>query len=308
MRDRISLLALAIVIPTACQAQAPARPAAEKLTVPFDGERIHSNPREPYWDLYQRLRARAAAEARDSRHEAVVSMTPAGRDGEQNLIMAITPAKGVFYYARNALDGPGEAVRPRSQVEVCRFTIHWGTLPKGNYAPGLIWADPFFPGLDCKARSGPDLGVVAQWHRDSAGADYKVVASGIGAGLKGAVVFESWPGLRHRPAQPIDGGRAAAAVAGGGDRIVRAIPIFDDGSFFAETASGRTFAGFFGTVGAGGETTCLVEGLRWADLASADRARRSAADELCRRLYSEYAKGLWKPGERGPHVVKSPKR
>jgi hypothetical protein len=289
--DLAALLALAMTLPAACGAAGPGAAADETRSVPFDGD----DPATPYRALVERLKREAAAGARDDRFAAAVGMTDVGRMGERMLIGAITPRRGVFYYTEYGPYGPGPGatvIRARSRIEVCRFTADWDRLPGGAYAPGLVWAEAAlpFPDLDCHRPADPNPeSTAAQWHRESADAAYSIVARGAEAGLKAAVVRETWPGRPgSHPHQPFDGGRAASALAGRGDRIVRAIPLLGDQDYYAETASGRSFVGLSDpSMGPGGETRCLVEGLAWPDLASS-AGRTVAAANLCRRLFDEY--------------------
>jgi hypothetical protein len=305
MRGRMVLLALATVLPTGCSAGKREPVVYEKLSVPFDGLRAHDDPATPYKDLVERLKRRAAAEARDDDRFAPVVSTPIlGLRGERMLVAAITPDKGVFYYTDYGpypLEGP-TIIRPRGEIEVCRFAVGWDRLPGGAYVPGLVWASAVvpFPDFDCTRSGDPKRpSGVAEWRRVSEGASYSVVASGGEAGLTAAIVREAWPGRLHGPPNPFDGGRAVAAVAGKEDRIVRAIPLSEDQDFHVETASGRTFVGIVDRRGNATDARCIVEGLRWSDLASSDARRRAAATPLCQRLFAQYAEAS-RPKPRGP--------
>lgn len=314
LRNCSLLLAFAVPLPTACHAQAGGSVTYEKVSVPFDGMRMQDNPVKPYWAVFTLLRGKAAAEAREAGFEPVVDMNPVGLKGERNLISAVTPTRGVFYYVEAGPypAGPGPAViKRRSQIEVCRVTVRWDKLPGGGYAPGTGWAGAtgVFPESGCE-RPAPasQPPKVDEWRRRSASATYAIVASGAEGGLKGAIVTERWPrGLENATHPPFDGGRAVAAVVGRNDRVVRAIPLLVDGAFYAETAAGRAFAGLPDRLG--GDPSCIVEGLRWADLASSDRQRRLAASALCDRLFHEYVATLApRPGEPGPQVIPFPPR
>ena len=300
MRNRIALLAPALLLPIACHAAESDAVAFEKVSVPFDGLRPHANPGAPYNELIRRIERQAAADARDDRFAPVVSRHPAGPNGERMLIAAITPSKGVFYYAEHGPYGmrPGPTfIAARSRIEVCRFAIHWDRLSGGAYAPGIVWASLAFPDLSCTRPAVSDVSAAERWRRNAEGASYSVVARGAEAGLNGALVLERWPG-DGAARQPFDGGKAVAAVVGEGERILRAIPVSADLEFYAETSGGRAFVGIAGSMGSVSSTRCLVEGLRWPDLSSTDGRRRSAATTLCRRLFDDYRAGLRpRPGE-----------
>lgn len=293
-----ALFALAIPLAAGCGAATPDYLTAEKVSVPFGAIRPGGDPVAPYRELRERLKRKAAAEAGDSRFPAAVSVIPVGR-GELDLVAAITPSRGIFYLAKAGPYRPdnGSTIDvPHGSLEICRFTLAWDRLPGGAYAPGPIWMGDSVPGPDCKRPDPGEPAQAAEWHGRSAEAAYSVVGRGTEAGLRVAVVRETWPRWpgwpRTHPLQPFDGGRAVEAVAR--EKVVRAVPAdLAQPSFRAESASGRTFIGLPSRSG-GSDTMCIVEGLDWADIAAPFGVRSSAARALCERLAD------------GPRVVPAP--
>jgi hypothetical protein len=310
IRIRKRLLALAIFVPVACHAQQPGPIRYGKVSVPFDGLREQRDPVAPYRELTEQLKRRAAAEARDGRLEPVVSLNPAGPRGERYLISAVTPTKGVFYISEVGPYpmGPGPAVIVRrGQIDACRIEISWDRLPGGAYAPGTEWAavKAGFPDISCKPFAGAPPSKAAEWRQRSESALYTIAGRAAGAGLKVALVREHWAGRLEHLDQPFDGGRAVAALAGPDTRILRATALFDDDAFYVETAGGRTFMGIPHRPGR--DMSCIVEGLRWQEIASAQRPRWYAARNLCAEAVSQYARSLEpKPGEPGPTFTPVP--
>lgn len=278
--------ALILLASSGCRAERPDHLTHEIVSVPFDGRRPHDNPNAPYNALIQRLRERAAAEARDEGSDAVVSTTHWGPLGERMLIAAITPRRGVFYfseYGPYAAGGGATVMTAREAIDVCRFTIIWDRLPGGAYAPGLAWAGLAFPDIDCRPPPGSHLATLGDWRRNSERASYAVATTERRPGLVAALVQESWPG--DGAPQPLDAARALAAVTGR-DPVVRAIPLSEDQPLYAVTAAGRTFIGITNSYEAAiGRRICVVEGLSWAQIAARDDRQLAAARDLCARLF-----------------------
>lgn len=269
-----------------CRAAQPDYLSYRRMTVPFDGLRVHDDPSTPYRELVQRLRLRAANEASDRRDRAAVSVRPWGRNGERMLVAAITPARGVFYYTEYGpypLRGGPVVTMPRGELDVCRFTVDWDRLPGGAYAPGLMWAGVVFPGLDCTPPSREAVVTIAAWRRNSASASYRVAAIERRSGLVAWLVEERWTG--NARSQPLDAGRAVAAVGGARDPVVRAIPVSDDQPLYAVTRGGRTFIGLTTSDESALGRVCIVAGVAWAEIATpGGHPRMRAARELCTEL------------------------
>jgi hypothetical protein len=266
----------------ACRAQESGYLSYAKERVQLDAVRAHDDPSTPWHNLLQRLKERAKSDAGGEASAPAVDATPWGPAGAHVLVSAVTPTKGVFYISEY---GPWGMERgpaaPGRQISVCRFTINWDRLPGGPYVPGLLWASWAFPNVDCRPPTAPGLSPLAEWRRNSETAAYSVAARERQSGLAATVVRETWS--RSAPVQPIDAARALTLIIAADDRVMRAVPLSQDVPLYARTAHGRTFFGM--TVPGNNEKVCLVEGLRWADVAGTDRPALHRARDMCAALF-----------------------
>lgn len=299
---------------TACEAKDADYLTVETISVPFDGMKFHSNPNEPYRQLVRSLRDRAAKEAGDDKFQAVMDGRHWGPRGQRQLISAVTPSKGVFYFTEYGPDhevsgGGATVTKRRDRLNVCRFTVDWEKLPGGPYAPGLLWVGRAFPSIDCKPPPAEEVARLAEQRRQSERASYRIEAAGSTAGLKAAVVREEWRLGDHGPKPPLDVGRAIETVLGKAGQLASAVPVSHDIPAYARTRSGRQLFALAEQFEQWQQRTCVVEGLGWADVASGiAHPKMTAARKLCNQLFDEgekrYIEELREKAKTSPIVVK----
>jgi hypothetical protein len=280
------LSALSIIVAgTGCHAEQTGYLSYGNVSIPLEAVRAHDDPSTPFHNLVERLKDKGRAEAQDGALVPIVSTRPWGPRHDRVLVSAITPTRGVFYVSEY---GPWGIERgstaPGRHINVCRFTVIWDKLPGGAYVPGILWASWAFPGVDCRAPTATDLSRLEEWRRNSERASYTVAAKGREFGLIGTVIREAW--RQDAAAQPIDAKRALISIIGRDAPILRAIPISDDVPLYAVTATGRTFFGMTDDPPTSTRGICIVEGLRWSQVAAtSEQSRMREAKNLCARLF-----------------------
>lgn len=277
----------------------------EMLALPFAGGDDVKQLRQSYDEAINLLKKRAVDEARDSDVEPLTVSYQAFQVDAHFVVGAITPAKGVFFLVPNRLyeaygrNSPnGRVPQRKGKIDVCRFEVQWDKLPGGPFAPGINWAAPYMPGgVACEVPSAMQLAEgIGRLDRKSR-IEHQIEGETSAGSIRVVLIREvTRQAIREEPARgPIlfDAAAASTRLMAKGDRVVRAIPRFDEYDDIASvvfTRRGRLFAYIEPYGGSSySDTKCATEGLSWDDLATKpDRPAMANAYRLCRDLLKPY--------------------
>ena len=244
------------------------------------------DPNEPYRNLRQGVRQRAATEAiaNSDFEEAFVNTTFFGASSDRVMVSAITPERGVYYFLPPGpypVDGGAMLTLP-DPVPVCRMIIEFDALQSGPIVPDINMLE--FPDEGCKPVEQ------STEHLVRAGtATYQVSGEARDGDLIATFVRES------------SGGRIFDAAAGLSfllaerqEVLARVVPLA--GINEASVAAGFSQIGKMYLVLQSShmwdKERCVIEGVRWTDLEVDVRSRLPFLCNDAKRSASSRLSGL----------------